>query len=161
MDLLISTILLCYLLQKLFILLFPNVLVSRPLIFGFPLEVLFYVADDSSQVYLCSLLHNGSDSHCAFCSDEAVGSSEEEPSCGDVETSEAQDSSSRKADHELKEMLLKKYSGYLSSLRKEFLKKRKKGNLPKDARLTLLDWWNTHYRWPYPTVIFQAVVLIT
>ena len=85
-------------------------------------------------------------------SDEVVGSSEEELSCGDVDASESQESGSRLADHELKEMLLKKYSGYLSNLRKEFLKKRKKGKLPKDARLTLLDWWQTHYRWPYPTV---------
>ncbi|NP_001290498.1 homeobox protein knotted-1-like 1 [Elaeis guineensis] len=84
-------------------------------------------------------------------SDEMVGSSEEELSCGDVDASECQESGSRLADHELKEMLLKKYSGYLSNLRKEFLKKRKKGKLPKDARLTLLDWWHTHYRWPYPT----------
>lgn len=50
-------------------------------------------------------------------------------------------------------MLLHKYSGYLTNLRKEFLKKRKKGKLPKDARTALLDWWTTHYRWPYPTVI--------
>ncbi|XP_008781110.1 homeobox protein knotted-1-like 1 [Phoenix dactylifera] len=84
-------------------------------------------------------------------SDEVVGSSEEELSCGDVDALESQESGSRLADHELKEMLLKKYSGYLSNLRKEFLKKRKKGKLPKDARLTLLDWWHTHYRWPYPT----------
>ncbi|URD86447.1 homeobox protein [Musa troglodytarum] len=48
-------------------------------------------------------------------------------------------------------MLQKKYNGYLSNLRKEFLKKRKKGKLPKDARLILLDWWNAHCRWPYPT----------
>ncbi|KAL7119961.1 hypothetical protein ACP275_02G094200 [Erythranthe tilingii] len=52
---------------------------------------------------------------------------------------------------ELKEMLMRKYSGYLSTLKKEFLKKRKKGKLPKDALTALLDWWNTHYRWPYPT----------
>ncbi|XP_038988813.1 homeobox protein knotted-1-like 1 [Phoenix dactylifera] len=84
-------------------------------------------------------------------SDEVAGSSEEELSCGDVDASESLESGSRLADHELKEMLLKKYSGYLSNLRKEFLKKRKKGKLPKDARLTLLDWWHTHYRWPYPT----------
>lgn len=81
-----------------------------------------------------------------------IGSSEE-LCCGDLETSEGQECGSRLADQELKEMLLKKYSGYLSNLRKEFLKKRKKGKLPKDARLMLLDWWNTHYRWPYPTVI--------
>jgi hypothetical protein len=52
----------------------------------------------------------------------------------------------------VKEMLLRKYSGYLSSLMKEFLKKRKKGKLPKEAKITLMDWWSTHYRWPYPTV---------
>ncbi|KAF8725765.1 hypothetical protein HU200_020317 [Digitaria exilis] len=62
-----------------------------------------------------------------------------------------QEHSSRLADRELKEMLLKKYSGCLSRLRSEFLKKRKKGKLPKDARSALMDWWNTHYRWPYPT----------
>ncbi|KAJ8511607.1 hypothetical protein OPV22_002041 [Ensete ventricosum] len=82
---------------------------------------------------------------------EVVIRSSEELCCGDLETSEGQECGSRLADQELKEMLLKKYSGYLSNLRKEFLKKRKKGKLPKDARLMLLDWWNTHYRWPYPT----------
>ncbi|VAH01731.1 unnamed protein product [Triticum turgidum subsp. durum] len=85
--------------------------------------------------------------------DEMVGSSEDEPCSGDADGSDAgmQEHSSRLADHELKEMLLKKYSGCLSRLRSEFLKKRKKGKLPKDARLALMDWWNTHYRWPYPT----------
>ncbi|KAE8820528.1 KN1-type homeobox transcription factor [Hordeum vulgare] len=40
----------------------------------------------------------------------------------------------------------------LSSLRTEFLRTRKKGKLPKGARLDLMDWWNPHYyRWPYPT----------
>ncbi|KAF8394665.1 hypothetical protein HHK36_020881 [Tetracentron sinense] len=85
-------------------------------------------------------------------SDEAAGTSEEELSCGEVEATESQESSGPcPGDQELKEMLLRKYSGYLSSLRKEFLKKRKKGKLPKDARMMLLEWWNTHYRWPYPT----------
>ena len=59
----------------------------------------------------------------------------------------------RQTNQDLKEMLLKKYSGYLSSLKKDFLKKRKKEKLPKDARMALFDWWNTHYKWPYPTVI--------
>lgn len=63
--------------------------------------------------------------------------------CGSVES----------GDHDLKEMLMRKYSGYVSKLRKELLKKRKKGKLPKDAISALLEWWNTHYRWPYPTVI--------
>ncbi|KAK8589187.1 hypothetical protein V6N13_088053 [Hibiscus sabdariffa] len=78
-----------------------------------------------------------------YLSDEAGGSSEEELSSGE--------SPGRRPSHEIKGMLMRKYSGYLSSLRKEFLKKRKKGKLPRDARLTLLDWWNNHYKWPYPT----------
>lgn len=61
--------------------------------------------------------------------------------CGSVES----------GDRDLKEMLMRKYSGYVSNLRKELLKKRKKGKLPKDAISALLEWWNTHYRWPYPT----------
>ncbi|XP_042438126.1 homeobox protein knotted-1-like 1 [Zingiber officinale] len=79
------------------------------------------------------------------------GVSEDDLSCGGLETSEGQECDPSLAGHDLKEMLQKKYSGYLSNLRKEFLKKRKKGKLPKDARMVLLDWWNTHYRWPYPT----------
>lgn len=86
--------------------------------------------------------------------DEAVGSSEEDFSYGEVEAAEGQDASGfRSGDKELKDMLLHKYSGYLSKLRKDFLKTRKKGKLPKDARSALLEWWNTHFRWPYPTVI--------
>ncbi|WOL15988.1 homeobox protein knotted-1-like 1 [Canna indica] len=79
-----------------------------------------------------------------------VGSSDEDLSC-DLEASELQELGPCLVDCDLKEMLQKKYSGYLSNLRKEFLKKRKKGKLPKEARMTLLDWWNTHYQWPYPT----------
>ncbi|KAK8914505.1 Homeobox protein knotted-1-like 1 [Platanthera zijinensis] len=83
--------------------------------------------------------------------DEALGSSDEEPSYGDDDPSEIYDSSSRVPDNELKEMLRKKYSGHLSSLKKEFLKTTKKGKIPRDARSTLLVWWNSHYQWPYPT----------
>ncbi|KAJ0007316.1 hypothetical protein Pint_29986 [Pistacia integerrima] len=32
------------------------------------------------------------------------------------------------------------------------MKKKKKGKLPKEARQQLLDWWNVHYKWPYPSV---------
>ncbi|XP_068661953.1 homeobox protein knotted-1-like 1 isoform X2 [Aristolochia californica] len=82
---------------------------------------------------------------------EAVGSSGDELSYGEVEGSDGHELGTSPGDQELKEMLMRKYSGYLSSLRKEFLKRRKKGKLPRDARATLLNWWNTHYRWPYPT----------
>ncbi|KAF8391596.1 hypothetical protein HHK36_023902 [Tetracentron sinense] len=54
-------------------------------------------------------------------------------------------------DRELKGQLLRKYSGYLGNLKQEFLKKRKKGKLPKEARQQLLDWWSRHYKWPYPS----------
>ncbi|XP_022745698.1 homeobox protein knotted-1-like 1 [Durio zibethinus] len=83
--------------------------------------------------------------------DETAGTSEEELSCGEVEATENQESPGGHLSQDIKGMLMRKYSGYLSSLRKEFLKKRKKDKLPKDARMTLLDWWNNRYRWPYPT----------
>lgn len=99
-------------------------------------------------------------------SDEAGVTSEEDLSCGEVEVGESQEScggggggSHHQPESELKEMLMRKYSGYLSSLRKEFLKKRKKGKLPKNARMALLDWWNTHYRWPYPTVMLHKLYI--
>lgn len=53
---------------------------------------------------------------------------------------------------ELKGQLLRKYSGYLGSLKQEFMKKKKNGKLPKEARQQLLDWWSRHYKWPYPSV---------
>ncbi|KAI5329789.1 hypothetical protein L3X38_029186 [Prunus dulcis] len=54
-------------------------------------------------------------------------------------------------EHELKDKLLRKYSGYISTLKHEFSKKKKKGKLPREARQTLFDWWNLHEKWPYPT----------
>ncbi|KAG6635167.1 hypothetical protein I3843_11G023400 [Carya illinoinensis] len=61
-------------------------------------------------------------------------------------------------DHELKDKLLRQYSGYISSLKHEFSKKKKKGKLPKEARQILLDWWNIHYKWPYPTEVDKVAL---
>ncbi|CAA7388982.1 unnamed protein product [Spirodela intermedia] len=83
---------------------------------------------------------------------------EEELSTEEPDATESQESGPRMGDQELKEMLLRKYSAYLSSLKKEFLKKRKKGKLPKDARMELMAWWKTHYRWPYPTEEEKAML---
>ncbi|CAI9769375.1 unnamed protein product [Fraxinus pennsylvanica] len=84
--------------------------------------------------------------------DDAGGASDGDMSHGGFEAFESQvPTDTRQGVQELKEMLMRKYSGYLSNLRQEFSKKRKKGKLPKDTRNVLLDWWNTHYRWPYPT----------
>eukprot|EP00249_Psilotum_nudum_P007541 c20643_g1_i2 orf=1077-2363(+) len=75
-------------------------------------------------------------------------SSEEEISCGELEF---HDVDPLAEDKQLKEQLLRKYSGYICTLKQEFLKKKKKGKLPKEARQRLLDWWSQHYKWPYPS----------
>ncbi|KAK6920682.1 Homeobox KN domain [Dillenia turbinata] len=81
--------------------------------------------------------------------DDAAGSSKDDDiSGGDVEVHECQHAGQ---DRELKDKLRRKYSGYISSLKQEFSKKKKKGKLPKEARQILLEWWNIHYKWPYPT----------
>lgn len=54
-------------------------------------------------------------------------------------------------DKQFKEQLLRKYRGYISTLKHEFMKKKKKGKFPKEARQQLLDWWSEHSKWPYPT----------
>lgn len=84
----------------------------------------------------------------SYVSDEAAGSSEEDLSGGEVEVQECLQTTENQ---ELKDKLLRKYSGYISTLKHEFSKTKKKGKLPKEARQALLDWWNIHYKWPYPT----------
>lgn len=81
---------------------------------------------------------------------EGAGSSEEDQDNSGGET-ELPDIDRRAEDRELKNHLLRKYSGYLSSLKQELSKKKKKGKLPKDARQKLLSWWELHYKWPYPS----------
>lgn len=52
---------------------------------------------------------------------------------------------------DLKDKLLRRFGSHISTLKLEFSKKKKKGKLPKEARQTLFEWWNVHYKWPYPT----------
>ncbi|KAG8369148.1 hypothetical protein BUALT_Bualt15G0121200 [Buddleja alternifolia] len=80
---------------------------------------------------------------------EVIGSSEEDQD--NSEETGLPEIDPRAEDRELKNHLLKKYSGYLSSLKQELSKKKKKGKLPKDARQKLLSWWELHYKWPYPS----------
>ncbi|KAG9147161.1 hypothetical protein Leryth_005397 [Lithospermum erythrorhizon] len=90
--------------------------------------------------------------HCTDEKCEGVGSSEEDvDNISGGETAELPQIDPRAEDRELKNHLLKKYSGYLSSLKQELSKKKKKGKLPKDARQKLLNWWELHYKWPYPS----------
>lgn len=84
--------------------------------------------------------------------EEDAASSEEELDPSSGEAADGLKMDPRAEDKELKLHLLKKYSGYLSSLRQELSKKKKKGKLPKEARLKLLKWWELHYKWPYPSV---------
>ncbi|XP_011040492.1 PREDICTED: homeobox protein knotted-1-like 2 [Populus euphratica] len=80
--------------------------------------------------------------------DEAAGSSDEDASGGGADVL---DSTRISEDRELKDKLLRKYSGYISTLKHAFSKQKKKGKLPKEARQILLNWWNIHNKWPYPT----------
>ncbi|XP_075523898.1 homeobox protein knotted-1-like 6 isoform X2 [Primulina tabacum] len=80
--------------------------------------------------------------------DDGGLSSEEDLSGGETEN---QDPSVKGEDRELKDRLLQRYGSHISSLKKEFSKKKKKGKLPKEARQMLLEWWNVHSKWPYPT----------
>lgn len=87
------------------------------------------------------------------------GSSEDEISGGEIEIHQdhhhnnqvVHQTMNRVEDRDLKDKLLRKYSGYISSLKQEFSKKKRKGKLPKEARQALLNWWDIHNRWPYPT----------
>ncbi|ONK64887.1 uncharacterized protein A4U43_C07F31110 [Asparagus officinalis] len=103
-----------------------------------------------------SSLTNGARTVSIFSSDEKHGGvccSDQEDQDGSGGEGEHNDNIDPRAeDKELKHHLLKKYSGYLSSLRHELSKKKKKGKLPKEARQKLLNWWELHYKWPYPSV---------
>ncbi|XP_050363545.1 homeobox protein knotted-1-like 2 [Argentina anserina] len=89
-------------------------------------------------------------SACALdkCDGNVSSEEEQDNSGGETEVAEIDP---RAEDRELKNHLLRKYSGYLSSLKQELSKKKKKGKLPKDARQKLLSWWELHYKWPYPS----------
>ncbi|KAB5537531.1 hypothetical protein DKX38_015064 [Salix brachista] len=80
---------------------------------------------------------------------EGAPSSDEELSGGELDVHEAQPSGE---DRELKDKLFRRFGGHIGTLKLEFSKKKKKGKLPKEARQTLLGWWDVHYKWPYPTV---------
>ncbi|GAB2280491.1 Homeobox protein knotted-1-like 6 [Dionaea muscipula] len=89
-----------------------------------------------------------SDASTRTASDEAALSSEEEYSGGETDVSEPR---MKGEDRDLKDKLLRRFGSHISNLKLEFSKKKKKGKLPREARQMLLDWWNVHYKWPYPT----------
>ncbi|XP_072989408.1 homeobox protein knotted-1-like 6 [Typha latifolia] len=91
-------------------------------------------------------------------SDKCRACSSEEDQEGSGGETELPEMDAHGEDQELKHHLLKKYSGYLSSLKQELSKKKKKGKLPKDARQQLLNWWELHYKWPYPSETQKAAL---
>ncbi|GLT77525.1 hypothetical protein SLA2020_490980 [Shorea laevis] len=110
---------------------------------------------DNMRTQLSHLCDGGASGTCP--SGDAAGSSED-LSRDEIEGQEGGQSSE---DRELKEMLLQKYSGYISTLKHEFSKNKKKGKLPKESRQILLDWWNIHYKWPYPSESDKAVLAVS
>ncbi|XP_021727071.1 homeobox protein knotted-1-like 6 isoform X2 [Chenopodium quinoa] len=80
--------------------------------------------------------------------EEGPVSSDEDYSAGEVDV---QDLQPKDEERDLKDQLLRKFGSHISSLKLEFSKKKKKGKLPREARQMLFEWWNAHYKWPYPT----------
>ncbi|XP_057747921.1 homeobox protein knotted-1-like 6 [Arachis stenosperma] len=106
------------------------------------------------ETQLSNLCCTGASAPASLSDDDGGASSEEYLSGGggdaDIQDGQSQ-SQSRVEDRDLKDKLLRKFGSHISSLKFEFSKKKKRGKLPKDARQTLLQWWNIHYKWPYPT----------
>ncbi|KAJ8438523.1 hypothetical protein Cgig2_024612 [Carnegiea gigantea] len=103
---------------------------------------IFEVPQTSSHV---GFIHVG---YAFMLAEEGAVSSDEEDSGGEVDV---QDLQQRDEDRDLKDQLLRRFGSHISSLKLEFSKKKKKGKLPREARQLLFDWWNAHYKWPYPT----------
>ncbi|GJN16504.1 hypothetical protein PR202_gb03503 [Eleusine coracana subsp. coracana] len=53
---------------------------------------------------------------------------------------------------ELKHELKQGYKEKLIDIREEILRKRRAGKLPGDTTSTLKAWWQSHSKWPYPTI---------
>lgn len=106
-------------------------------------------------MFLCTCMSTISWDVFAFIwTDEGAVSSDEDFSGGEMEVQEAQ---MKGEDRDLKDRLLRRFGSHIGTLKLEFSKKKKKGKLPREARQALLEWWNVHYKWPYPTVNFFLI----
>lgn len=56
--------------------------------------------------------------------------------------------------------LLQGYKEKIVDIREEILRKRRAGKLPGDTTSVLKAWWQTHAKWPYPTVSFFFLSLL-
>ncbi|KAE9597011.1 hypothetical protein Lal_00007942 [Lupinus albus] len=103
---------------------------------------------NNMEMQLSHLCTGGANSFPTLNSDDGGVSSDEDFS---IAEGDVQDGQLGCEDRELKDKLLRKFGTHISTLKLEFSKKKKKGKLPKEAKQTLLQWWNLHYKWPYPT----------
>ncbi|CAN1287848.1 Homeobox protein knotted-1-like 3 [Linum perenne] len=62
---------------------------------------------------------------------------------------------------ELKHELKQGYKEKIADIREEILRKRRAGKLPGDTTSVLKSWWQSHSKWPYPTVSIYRCISIT
>lgn len=53
----------------------------------------------------------------------------------------------------------KGYKEKIVDIREEILRKRRAGKLPGDTTSVLKAWWQSHSKWPYPTVRSLFILL--
>ncbi|KAM1164658.1 hypothetical protein ACFX13_024775 [Malus domestica] len=111
-------------------------------------EAMLFLSNIDTQLKALTLHSNSSSDSAIVSSSDFVGQSGS-PKEADAIKECSMDPQAE--DRELKVQLLRKYSGYMGTLKQEFMKKKKNGKLPEEARHQLLDWWCRHYKWPYPS----------
>jgi hypothetical protein len=89
------------------------------------------------------------------------GAEEAEKETVDGQDSDEDDRSfqlSMKSDEAFRNQLLAKYKDDIPALEEEWLNKKPKGKLPKEALIVLKQFWNKKICWPYPTEEDKAAI---
>ncbi|KAJ6743892.1 HOMEOBOX PROTEIN TRANSCRIPTION FACTORS [Salix viminalis] len=75
---------------------------------------------------------------------------------GPLVPTESERSLMERVRQELKHELKQGYKEKIVDIREEILRKRRAGKLPGDTTSVLKAWWQSHSKWPYPTVSATA-----
>ncbi|KAG6772855.1 hypothetical protein POTOM_024281 [Populus tomentosa] len=75
---------------------------------------------------------------------------------GPLVPTESERSLMERVRQELKHELKQGYKEKIVDIREEILRKRRAGKLPGDTTSVLKAWWQSHSKWPYPTVSVTA-----
>ncbi|KAG6382562.1 hypothetical protein SASPL_157765 [Salvia splendens] len=75
---------------------------------------------------------------------------------GPLVPTESERSLMERVKQELKHELKQGYKEKIFDIREEILRKRRAGKLPGDTTTVLKAWWQSHSKWPYPTVMLQV-----